>query len=309
MATIINPKTLKGFIAFFSLVLLISLEANAQNEVAIGSATTKSNAILWLNGNKSQGLILPYVTSKSAVSGPDKGMIVYDESDNKVWYRNDNAWVEVGGSAGGGAQSLNLQLTGNQLQLRDGTTTLSTVNIAGGTQTNGGFMVFTGGSWQYAALSGDVTGTNGALLVDGIKGKTLPALPTTTQALVYDGTAWKFQTLTVGTDSQDLSLNSATNTLSLTNDDTPVDLTPYKQNLTLTGTTLGISGGNTVTLPASGSGTVTSVSAGNGLAGGTITTAGTISIASGGVGATELADNAVVTNKIQDNAVTTSENQ
>jgi trimeric autotransporter adhesin len=203
-----SPVRAQSFLCLFTsfLILLIAFAANAQNEVAIGSSTTKSNAILWLNGNGSQGLILPVVTNKSSVANPDKGMIVYDESDNKVWYRNTSIWIEVGGggTSGGSNETLNLQLTGNQMQLRDGTDVLSTITIAGGTSTNGGFMVFTGGSWQFAQLSGDVTGTNGALTVDRIRGKNIAALPTNTQALVYDPAAnsgnggWTFQALTSG---------------------------------------------------------------------------------------------------------------
>jgi hypothetical protein len=192
-------------IAFLVMITLFTTRTEAQNEVAIGSATTKSNAILWLNGNGSQGLILPTVTNKSAVNNPDQGMIVYDNSDNKVWYRNNSAWVEVGGGSGGGDNaSLNLLLSGNQLQLRDGTAVLNSVNIAGGTQTPGGFMVFQGGSWQFATLSGDVTGANGALQVNGLRGKTIATLPASSQALVYDPAAnsgaggFVFQALSVG---------------------------------------------------------------------------------------------------------------
>lgn len=49
---------------------------------------------------------------------------------------------------------------------------------------------------------------------------------------------------------QDLALNTGTNILSLTNDATSVDLTPYKQSLTYTPATnnLAISGGNNVTI-------------------------------------------------------------
>jgi len=47
---------------------------------------------------------------------------------------------------------------------------------------------------------------------------------------------------------QDLALNTGTNILSLTNDATTIDLTPYKQSLSLTGTTLGISGSNSINL-------------------------------------------------------------
>lgn len=271
-----NLKTLKGLITLFLLVLLI-YEADAQNEVAIGSNTTKSNAILWLNGNGSQGLILPVVTGKTAVSGPDKGMIVYDNSDNKVWYRSDNAWVEVGGGTGTGDNgSLTLQIQGNQLQLHDGTTTLSSVNIAGGTPANGAFMVWNGSSWQSTMIN-DVSGTNGQ--VTGIKGKTVPNLPTSTQALVYDGSAWTFQPLT-GSDSQTLTFTSPNLSISNGNSVNLSALDKDAQTLTLTGNNLSISGGNAVTLPSTG---VTSVTAGTGLTGGTITTTGTIGLGNSGV--------------------------
>jgi hypothetical protein len=264
-------KTLKGLFTLFLLVLLIS-EANAQNEVAIGSTTTKSNAILWLNGNGSQGLILPIVSNKTAVSA-EKGMIVYDNSDNKVWYRNDNAWVEVGGgSTVVDNDKLSLQIQGNQLQLLDGTKIQSTVNIAGGTATSGAFMIWTGTSWQYTTLS-DVSGATGQ--VTGIKGKPVPNLPTTTQALVYDGSAWTFQTLT-GSDSQTLTFTSPNLSISNGNSVNLSALDKDAQTLTLTGSNLSISGGNSVTLPSSTG--VTSVTAGTGLTGGTITTTGTINV-------------------------------
>lgn len=276
MIKIMDPKTRKGLITLFLLVLLISLEATAQNEVAIGSSTTKSNAILWLNGNGNQGLILPVVQSKTDVPSPDEGMIVYVSSDHKVWYRSDNAWVEVGGG-GTSTTGLTLSLTGNQLQLKDGTTVQSTVNIAGGTATNGSFMVWNGSSWVYGSLSGDVTGLNGALTVDKIKGNSLPALPTTatTQALVWDGSAWKFQALTAGTDSQILTFTSPNLSISNGNSVNLSTLDKDAQTLNLTGNTLSITGGNSVTL---NSGTVTSITAGTGLTGGIITNTGTVNV-------------------------------
>ncbi|WP_196887627.1 hypothetical protein [Aureivirga sp. CE67] len=65
----------------------------------------------------------------------------------------------------------------------------------------------------------------------------------------YDGTNWHI--LESNTDNQDLSLNE--NVLSLTNDDSTVDLSAYldntdAQNLTLENTVIGISNGNTVDL-------------------------------------------------------------
>jgi hypothetical protein len=189
------------FIILISLITSMNSIVKAQNEVAIGSTTTKSNAILWLNGNGSQGLILPVVTSKSAVSNPDKGMIVYDDSDNKVWYRSNNAWVEVGGgSSNGSNDNLNLNVQGNQLLLRDGTTVLSSVAIATGTQTTDAFMVFQNGAWQFASIN-DISRSGGNLQVTGIRGKSVATLPATTQGLVYDPGAnsgnggWTFQPL------------------------------------------------------------------------------------------------------------------
>jgi hypothetical protein len=252
---------------------LLAISANAQNEVAIGSATTKSNAILWLNGNGSQGLILPTVSNKTSVSNPDKGMIVYDNSDNKVWYRNDNAWVEVGGAAGGGDNAtLNLLLQGNQLQLRDGTTILNSFNIAAGTQANGSFLVFQGGSWQFGQLT-DATGTGTAFQVTGLRGKSLATLPATSQALVYDPAAnsgnggWIFQSVTLPTlaNGQILTGNSTTNSA-----------TTLAGDATLSGGTLTISN-NAIT---------------------------TAKINANAVDATKLADNAVTQLKIADATIT-----
>ena len=109
--------------------------------------------------------------------------------------------------------------------------------------------------------------------------------PTTNQVLTWNGTAWTAQNATSGadnwgsqvvvsdatltgdgttgnplgvngvlTDNQDLSLTG--NSLSLTNDPTPVDLSPYLDNtdaqtLSINANTLAISNGNSVTLPTS----------------------------------------------------------
>ncbi len=112
-----------------------------------------------------------------------------------------------------------------------------------------------------------------------------PSTPTTNQVLTWNGTAWTAQNATSGadnwgsqvvvsdttltgdgtsgnplgvngvlTDNQNLSLTG--NSLSLTNDPTPVDLSPFMDNtdaqtLTLASNTLAISNGNSVTLPSS----------------------------------------------------------
>src|SRR5690349_11552668 len=94
------------------------ISLHAQQSVSIGSTTVKTNAVLYLSSaGNNQGLIIPIVSNKSSVTG-EAGMIVYDESDNKLYYRNNSAWVEISGA--GGAIALGGDLTG----------TATTANIA-----------------------------------------------------------------------------------------------------------------------------------------------------------------------------------
>jgi hypothetical protein len=74
---------------------------SAQQSVSIGTTTVKNNAVLYLfSAGKNQGLIVPVVSAKTNVSTPDAGMLVYDESDNKLYYRNNSAWIEVAAASG-----------------------------------------------------------------------------------------------------------------------------------------------------------------------------------------------------------------
>ena len=197
-------KSAKLYLALTAFALLAYTGSMAQNEVAIGSASTKSNAILWLNGNGSQGLILPVVTNRNAVSNPDKGMIVYDDSDGKLYYRNSDLWIEAGGGGGTSTNGLRLSINGNNLSLFAGNQELSAVPLADGTQASGSFLVFQGGAWKYGTLSGDVTGTASTTQVVAIKGRPVANLPSTLQALVYDPAAnsgnggWAFQSVAGG---------------------------------------------------------------------------------------------------------------
>jgi len=92
----------------------------------------------------------------------------------------------------------------------------------------------------------------------------------------YTGTVWTELLAGADSDNQDLSL--AGNTLSLTNDGTPVNLSGYldntdNQTLNYAGTTLSISNGNSVNIP---NGDITGITAGTGLTGGGTTGAITL---------------------------------
>jgi Chaperone of endosialidase len=85
-----------------SFFLFLSIISTAQNSVSIGTPTINGNAVLWLNSpGKNQGLIIPIVSNKAAVL-PVAGMIVFDDSDKKIYYHDGTNWVGPLGSATGG---------------------------------------------------------------------------------------------------------------------------------------------------------------------------------------------------------------
>lgn len=117
-------------------------------QVAIGTSgnpTPNSKAVLLLVGNKSQGLIIPIVSNKNAVSagGSEKGMVVFDESDNNIYYYNGTAWVSVGG--GGGSQGI--QINGNTVSLNS--TAGSTFGLASPAPSGAGqLLAWNGTAWE-----------------------------------------------------------------------------------------------------------------------------------------------------------------
>ncbi len=140
----------------------ISLAGYAQQSVSIGTDQINSNAVLWLQGNGSQGLILPVVTNRTNVTA-SKGMVVFDDSDKKVYYNNGTIWVEVGGGGDGVAQTLSL--SGNTLSISSG----NSVQIANTAPTSAGQLLqWNGTQW---------TSSNATP-------------PTIGQVLKWNGTSW-----------------------------------------------------------------------------------------------------------------------
>ncbi len=92
------PSTIK--ISLYLVVLLIlDSPVSAQQSVSIGSTVVKSNAVLFLNGNGQQGLIIPIVTGISTGTFGEKGMVVYNDADNKLYYHTGTGWVVAGGGS------------------------------------------------------------------------------------------------------------------------------------------------------------------------------------------------------------------
>ncbi|MTI39096.1 beta strand repeat-containing protein [Fulvivirga lutimaris] len=157
---------LRSLIILF--VLFISSELYAQNTVSIGSDELKSNAVLYLKGNGSQAFIIPIVDAVSQVGSPEAGMVVYQSSDNKVYFHNGSQWSGFGSGTGSGS-TYSLEYDGNTNQL----------------------TLLEDGSGSPIALSSDALSLNGFDLPAGD--------PAGDQILVYNGSAWEYQTLPTGT--------------------------------------------------------------------------------------------------------------
>ncbi|MFN5168546.1 MAG: hypothetical protein ACK5DD_02905 [Cyclobacteriaceae bacterium] len=75
-----------GWTLLLTLGLSLTRQLAAQNNsVAIGSSTPQQNAVLLLVGDGTQGLVIPTVTNRTAVSGPSKGVVVFDDSDDRIY--------------------------------------------------------------------------------------------------------------------------------------------------------------------------------------------------------------------------------
>jgi hypothetical protein len=150
-------------------LLATAIHASAQVVMSTTGTTTAppSNAVLLLEGNGTQGLIIP-VGDRNNVPSPAKGMIIYDTNANQIYY-NDGAWKPLGG---GGSSSISI--SGNTITVGS-----TSVNLAlGFSNSANGFLYWNGTAWQQAQFT----------------------LPTTTQALVYNPatSSWGFQSISGG---------------------------------------------------------------------------------------------------------------
>ena len=119
--TLIYPKYAMRSTRLLSHKLLfcafVFLSTYSFSQVAIGTTGTPTpnpKAVLLLTG-ANQGFIIPIVNSKGSVNatGSEKGMVVFDDSDKKVYFFDGGAWNQVGG--GGGSQGI--QISGNLVSL------------------------------------------------------------------------------------------------------------------------------------------------------------------------------------------------
>jgi len=126
---------------------IIGFDANAQNSVVIGGNTPNPNAVLLLIGNGNQGLVIPITSDPNSVP-PIQGMIVYNKTDNKVYYCDGSTWKATTG--GGSSSAQTLTLSGNTLSISGG----NNITIASTAPTQAGqVLMWDGSTWTSSSTT------------------------------------------------------------------------------------------------------------------------------------------------------------
>ncbi len=252
--------------------LLSSSTLIAQSSVAIGSNTPNSKAVLLLvSSSSNQGLIIPVVSNKSAIGAgsSEKGMIVFDDSDKKIYFFDGTAWNQVGS---GGSGNQGITIVGNTVQLNS--TPGSTFGLASTAPTaKGQLLVWDGSAWT-ATTAPTITGQT--LSWDNATGKWTVVASASAPSLSGDVTGSTSSTTIATTSGNNIVV--ALNNASTTSKILPAKISSWPAtnaagSLTNDGT------GILSWAPAIGGGTITGVVAGTGLSGGGVTGAITLNLA------------------------------
>jgi hypothetical protein len=165
----------------FSAVFTTGL--HAQSSVSIGTDALKDKAVLWLKSSGSQGLILPSLTTAerngiNPNSSDEKGMVVYDNQLNKIFYWNGSAWTETGGG------TTITTLTGDVTGTPAATTVsgLKGKSLPASLPTNTQALAYDGTNWTFQVISGgggSVTNVTGTAPITVTNPTTTPAISIT----------------------------------------------------------------------------------------------------------------------------------
>jgi hypothetical protein len=173
------------------LFCLFTLSLSAQQTVSIGTTSTKATAILWLNGNGSQAMIIP-IGNKDSVTPAEKGMVIYNQSDNKVYFHDGASWVAFGGA--GSAQTLSYDPATRQLTLSGGG---GTVTITAQDLTKTGNTLSLSGDASTVALASVPPTVAGQILQWDAAGgnwtSSTAAAPTNGQVLKWNDTTKRWE--------------------------------------------------------------------------------------------------------------------
>ena len=225
----------------------------ANGNIGLGTATPNANASLELK-SANKGFLLNRLTTaekttlEGALIAQDIGLMVYDTDIKGLFSWDGTQWI-----SGSNTDAQDLTLTTNTLSLTNDVTTIDLSGYLDNTDaqdlalttntlslTNDGTTVDLSGyldntdaqdltlTTNTLSLTNDGTAVDLSGYLDNIDAQTVSLTGTT--LAISNGNNVDLSSLQdgIGTDAQDLSLS--TNTLSLTNDGTPVDLSGYLDN-------------------------------------------------------------------------------
>ena len=165
------------------ITLGLLLSTLAFSQVAIGKLSASNTSVSLEFGNtENRGLLLPWVTSASGVTGAVDGTIIYDTTDKKVKYLKGGSWFDLGVDTTGTVNTT----------LQDTKTEQSSAKVAiganGATDTTPGILVLT--DTDKAMILPKVASPHlniinpapGMMAYDTVKH----------QLAVYNGTVWSF---------------------------------------------------------------------------------------------------------------------
>ncbi|MCA6381828.1 MAG: hypothetical protein IM594_14290 [Cytophagales bacterium] len=297
-----------------SLTFFLSSTFAAFSQVAIGTGATAPNldtsAVLLLEGNGSQGIIIPKVSSLGSFGKP--GMVVYNTATGTVYYFSTK-WVELGT---GGSAAQGIQISGNKVSIGTGagfTPDFSIAAVAPGA--NGQILM-----WDTSLNSGAGGWTSSATTAPSAVG----------QVLKWNGSRWEPGTDNTGsttTLSGDVSGPSNNSTISITagnsiaaalnNAATTSKILPAQISAGAAGQVLTTTGGVAVWATPAGSalpslsanqilsnnGTNTAINVAGDIGLSVSGTTGTFTVANNAITSAKLANNAVDATKIANGAV------
>ena len=230
-------------------------------QIGVGTTTLNANASLDL-ADVDKGLLINRVTTAErttmtttpasgvALTTTDIGLLVYDTDIKGLFSWDGTQWI-----SGSNTDAQDLMLDSNILSLTNDGTTVDLAGYLDNTDAQDLTL-----STNTLSLTNDGTTVDLSGYLDNTDAQTVSLTGTT--LAISNGNNVDLSSLQdgTGTDAQDLTLS--TNTLSLTNDGTTVDLSGYLDNtdaqtVSLAGTTLEISNGNTADLSSLQDGTGT----------------------------------------------------
>ncbi len=168
--------------------MAFSLWGISFSQVAIGKASVSNASVSLEFGNDNKGMILPWVTNGSSVTGAVNGTIVYDISDHKVKYLKSGSWSDLNGETELNPETMGAADTTLQDSKVESSNTKVIIGGNAATDTTPGILV--------------LTDTNKAMILPKVANPHLNIINPAPGMLAYDtnlhmlaifnGTVWSF---------------------------------------------------------------------------------------------------------------------